>query len=66
MIDINPLRNLLPVYKQQGADTVYVVSCCGRVYIGLNPAKACRTCAQVPTNHAVRTDGTDLQLLTKE
>lgn len=66
MIDINLIRNVLPVYKQLGVHTVYVVSCCGRVYVGLQIAKVCRTCAKAPVNHAVCTDGSDLQTLAKE
>lgn len=66
MIDANTVRPLLPVFKQQGLDTVYVVSCCGRVYVGASAATTCRTCKKTPANYAVRTDGTDLQSLTKE
>jgi hypothetical protein len=57
MSDTTLILPLLPVFKQQGHDHVYVVSCCGRVYVGVKAATTCRTCKQVPENHCVRTDG---------
>jgi len=35
-------------FKQQGVRLVYVAECCGRVYVGLEPPKRCRTCTKTP------------------
>ncbi len=66
MIDVNAVRPLLSVFKSQGLDLVYVVSCCERVYVGATAATTCRTCKKAPKNYPVKTDGTDLQSLPQE
>jgi hypothetical protein len=66
MIDVNTVRPLLAVFRSQGQDTVYVASCCGRVYVGATAATTCRTCKQSPKNYPVKTDGTDIQSLQQE
>lgn len=63
VIDLAPIRAVLPAFLQQGLASVYVVACCGRVYVGAVPATTCRTCRGTPANHAVRTDGSDLDTL---
>lgn len=66
MIDTNTLRPLLPTFQSQGLETVFVVACCGRVYVGCTQATSCRTCKRAPTNHEIRTDGSDLGSLPQE
>lgn len=66
MVDVETVRPLLAVFQSQGLDFVYVVSCCGRIYVGATAATTCRTCKNAPKNYPVKTDGTDLQSLPQE
>ena len=37
---------VLARFKAQGAEEVFVSTCCGRTYIGIDPAQGCRTCGE--------------------
>jgi hypothetical protein len=41
-------------FFDQGAEKVFIVKCCGRVYVGLEPASKCRTCSKIPKNHEAK------------
>jgi len=43
-------RRLCEPFFETGAETVWVSSCCGRAFAGLEPAKLCRACQKKPTN----------------
>lgn len=60
MINRAAIGVLLPAYESQGVTSVFVVACCNRVYVGKERATKCRTCANTPVNHEVRTDGSNL------
>lgn len=50
------LHELYKIFQAQGAEVVYAVRCCGRVYLGRDPAVKCRTCSKHPKNVEVRSE----------
>lgn len=44
------LQTLLVQFQGQGIEKVFMSSCCGRVYLGIDPAQKCRTCEKRPVN----------------
>jgi hypothetical protein len=55
-MDAHDLRELYKVFQAQGVEVVYAVRCCGRVYLGRDPAVKCRTCAKLPKNIEIRAE----------
>lgn len=45
---VNAARTLYRVFEEQNAPEVYGTVCCGRLYVGTQPARKCRTCQGVP------------------
>ncbi len=43
-------KELYKAFASQKAEKVFAVVCCGRVYLGINPATRCRTCTSTPKN----------------
>jgi hypothetical protein len=44
------LRRLAEPFFAQGEKRVFVMRCCGRVFVGARPADSCKTCQTPPTN----------------
>jgi len=57
MDDTKTAHELYRMFLQQGVEVVYAVRCCGRVYLGREPAVKCRTCEKHPKNVEIRQEG---------
>lgn len=55
-VDAQRILDLYLVFRAQGAEVVYLVRCCGRAYLGLEPAVKCRTCDKHPKNKEIRSE----------
>jgi len=55
------VKRILPAFQAQQLERVHVVTCCGRIYVGKEPATLCRTCRKVPLSYEVSTDGVGLE-----
>lgn len=53
-VDAQRVRDLYRVFQAQGVELVYLVRCCGRVYLGREPAVKCRTCDKHPKSKEIR------------
>lgn len=54
MSDENAIRErLLKPFRDSGESRVFVAECCGRLYVGLQPAAQCRTCDKEPVSTKV-------------
>lgn len=47
------LEKILKPFREQGVEKVYVSECCGRTYVGREPAKRCRTCDKTPVSKEI-------------
>lgn len=50
-------RELYKTFVAQGVTHVYGTRCCGRVYLGQQPAMKCRTCQGQPKNVEIAQEG---------
>lgn len=49
-------REMYKAFAAQGTEVVYAVRCCGRLFLGFEPARKCRTCQSQPKNVEIRTE----------
>lgn len=51
LLPAETLRRLAEPFFAQGETRVFVGRCCGRVFVGAQPASSCGTCKQPFKNH---------------
>lgn len=51
------MRKVYQIFAAQDPVTpVFLVRCCGRIYMGRDPASKCRTCDDTPKNVEIRNE----------